>query len=423
MDRVRSIIAQQKKEKEYLLSRRYVPRDRLDFASRFVDDELIKVITGPRRAGKSVFCFLLLGNREYAYLNFDDENLLKIADTDALLRGITEVYGRSRMLFFDEIQNLKNWELFAGKLKRRGMNLVLTGSNSRLLSRELSSALTGRHVALEILPFSFREFLAARGVAHKGLDLSLPEEAGGVLHQLQDYVSIGGYPEVVTGGIEPAMYLGTLFDSTLLRDVVRRYSIRFPQKIYDLSLYLLSNTAAEFSFTRLKNVLAFNSVATLQNYVRYLEEAYLISVLNRFSFKIQEQVKSPKKVYSIDNGFLQVKAFHLSPNHGRLMENVVFQELLRRGNHPNHTLFFYRTRNQKEVDFVVKEGMKIRTLIQVCYRMTDVSERRETGALIEAAEELSCSDMMMITWDTEGERHAGGRKVRLVPLWKWLLAE
>jgi len=415
---LKNLILQHKKEKELLLSKDYVLREKHSFAKTFLDTDLIKVITGPRRAGKSVFAILLLKDKNFAYLNFDDENLLNIENTDEIVKGIFEVYSEPEFILFDEIQNLKNWELFVNKLQRRGYNLILTGSNARLLSRELATALTGRHIPIEIFPFNFQEFLKTKNFTWK--EEALPEEKGKILNYLDIYLKNGGFPEVAVKNLEAKTYLDTLFDAVLLKDVVKRYRVRFSQKIYDLALYLISNFSNEFSFTKLKNILDFRSVTTVQNYLRYLEEAYLVFSLDRFSFKKKEQIKTPKKVYLVDNGFILAKSFQFSENVGKLMENLVFSELLKRGYKPNETLFYYKTRNQKEIDFVLKEGRKIKSLIQVCYS-TGLQTKREISALIEGAQELDCQDLNIITWDEEGEEKIKNQTIKFISLWKWLL--
>jgi hypothetical protein len=417
---IKEIVLQHKKEKENLLSKKYVLREKLDFARKFLETTLIKVVTGPRRAGKSVFSCLLLRKKDFAYLNFDDENLLKINSSDEIIKGIFEVYGEAKIILFDEIQNFKNWELFVNKLQRRDFNLILTGSNARLLSKELATSLTGRYIPIEILPFSFKEFLRARDIKIK--EIELPEIKGKILNHLTEYLNNGGFPEVVVKNMEAKSYLDTLVDAILLKDVVKRYKVRFPQKIYDLFLYLVSNFTNEFSFTSLRKSLNFNSTRTVQNYLEYLEEAYLIFLINRFSFKLKEQIKTPKKIYLVDNGFVLAKSFQFSQDLGKLMENLVFQELLKRGWKPNQNIFYYQTRNKREVDFIIKEGIKIKELIQVAYQLNALeTQKREIKSLIEAGQELKCSNLNIITWDTEKEEEVNGKKIRIIPLWRWLL--
>lgn len=419
---LKDIVLQHKAEKEKLLSKSYVLREKLDFAQKFLDKDLIKVITGPRRAGKSVFSVLLLRNKNFAYLNFGDENLLKIKNYDNIIKTIFEIYPKSEFILFDEIQYLENWEIFVNKLRRRGNNLILTGSNAKLLSKELGTALTGRYVPIEIFPFSFKEFLKAKNFEAKEKYFELPETKGKILNYLDNYLKNGGFPEVVVKNLDTKTYLETLFDATLFKDVVKRYKVRFSQKIYDLALYLVSNFSSEFSFTKLRNILEFRSTKTVQNYLKYLEEAYLFFPLNRFSFKVKVQIKTAKKIYLADNGFILAKSFQFSPDIGKLMENLVFVEILRRGYKLNEGVFYYKTGSGKEVDFVLRKGTKIEKLIEVTYKTDNLELKgRKSKVLLKASDELKCDNLEIITWDEEKEEKIKGKIIKFIPLWKWLL--
>jgi len=419
---LKEIIFQHKKEKDKLLAKTYVFREQFEFGKKQIENDLIKIIIGPRRAGKSIFSMILLKGKEFAYLNFDDENILKFTDGDEIIKGIIEIYGEQKIILFDEIQNFKNWELFVNKLHRRGYNLILTGSNARLLSKELATVLTGRHIPIEILPFNFKEFLAAKNFTPPNGDIFLPETKGILLNYLGDYLINGGFPEAAVKNIDVKLYLDTFFDSVLLKDAIKRYKVRFPQKIYDLSLYLMNNYSQEASLNKLKNILNFNSVNTLEKYLNYLEETYLIFILNRYSYKMKERIKAPKKIYIVDNGLIKAKTSGFSPDSGKLMENLVFMELLKKGYAPNKSIFYYKTRNQKEVDFILKEGLDIKTLIQVSYQtLSSDAKKREIKALIEAGEELKCDDLLIITWDEEAEEKVNGKIIKFMPLWKWLM--
>jgi predicted AAA+ superfamily ATPase len=417
---VHNIILQQKQEKEILLGQKLLDREQLPGAKKHLKTKLIKAIIGPRRAGKSVFAMLLLKDKYFAYVNFDDDNLAKISNSDEIIEAVIEVYGDPQYILFDEIQNLPNWELFVNKLHRRGYNLILTGSNAKLLSKELATALTGRNISIEILPLGFREFLRVRKF-NSATTLNLPERTGKILNLLTEYLNTGGFPEVVIKGVDLKSYLGSLFDSILLKDIVKRYKIRQTQKIYDLAIYLISNFASEASFTKLKNTLQFSSVHTLQNYFRYLEETYLFFALTRFDFKVKEQIKAPKKIYLVDNGLIQAKSLQHSRNLDKKMENLVFIELLRKGYKPNLELFYYKTRNQKEVDFVVRKGTKTDILLQVAYILDADVEKREINALCEASQELRCNKLIILTWDLEKSLKHKQKSIQFVPLWKWIL--
>lgn len=420
---IENIILQHKEEKESLLVEEYIPREKLQLAEKFLGQNLIKVISGPRRSGKSVFSILLLKDKNFAYVNFDDDNLLKIKNSDEIIKGISQIYPKSDFILFDEIQNLENWELFVNKLQRRGRNIIITGSNARLLSRDLATVLTGRYIPVEILPFSFREFLRAKDFGVGKEDVKLPQTQGEILAYLDQYLISGGFPEIIVKGMDSKLYLQMLFDAILFKDVVKRYNIRFSQKLYELSLYLISNFCCEYSFSKIKNILGFRSPNTVLNYLKYLEESYLFFTLTRFSFKLKEQLKAPKKIYVVDNGLISAKSFQSSQNRGRSMENLVFIELLRKGYKINQDLFYYRTRNGREIDFLLKKGTKVSKLIQVCFDIEDPKvEKRELKGLIEGSEELRCADLSVITWDCDKEERIKDNTIKFVPLWNWLLS-
>jgi predicted AAA+ superfamily ATPase len=262
---MKNIVMSHKIERDEMLKERFVPRAGLAEAVQSMTGGLIKVVIGPRRAGKSVFALQMLtaaAGSDFAYINFDDERLMPPLDLDELLKAMIQVYGDNRIIFFDEIQNVTGWELFVNRLQRRGYNIILTGSNAHLLSRELSTHLTGRYVEFRLLPFSFAEFLTARSFAVDET-LATTERQGLMLKQLDDFLRIGGFPEVVVRGTEPAGYLTALFDGILFKDVVKRYGVRYSAKLHDLGRWLIGNVASEYTCTSLKNALTFRSVHTV----------------------------------------------------------------------------------------------------------------------------------------------------------------
>ena len=420
---LKEIILRQKKEKEKLLVQKYIEREKLSRAKKWLDSNLIKVIMGPRRAGKSVFAFMLLKDCPFGYLNFDDENLLRngTLDTNELMKEIYAVYGKTKYLLFDEIQNLPNWELFVNRLHRQGNNLIITGSNAKLLSQELATALTGRHMPIEILPFSFKEFLLAKNFYFKPEILAIPEEKAKLIKLVETYLLEGGYPEIVVKGFETKEYLNVLYDSVLFKDVVKRYKVKFSSQIDNLGNFLINNFSNFYSLRKIQRALNFRSVTTVEKYTEYLKDAYLIFTLTRFSFKPIERIKSPKKIYIVDNGFIKAKAIQHSQDFGRLMENLVFVELMKNNFQPNRDLFYHKTKNGREIDFVLKEGPRVKTLIQVCYSLDLESKKREISALIEASQELKCDNLTILTWDKEGEEKIKNKKIKFIPLWKWLI--
>ena len=415
---MKEIVLSQKIERDELLGGRYVQREGLKRARESLQGNLIKVIIGPRRAGKSVFSIQMLEGLNFAYLNFDDERLVSTSDYDELLKAIRQVYGETKLILFDEIQNLPKWELFINRLHRRGFNVILTGSNAHLLSRELSTHLTGRYIQFQIFPFSFLEFLRAKEFAMDEA-LELKERQGLLLGHLDSYLDKGSYPEIVVKDLDVKNYLTTLFESVLFKDIVKRHSVRYTKMLSDLAHYLITNHSNEFSYTKLKTILEFRSVHTVENYTEYLTEAFLIFSVDRFSFKLKEQMRSPKKGYAYDTGVIHAIRLKTGKDIGRLMENLVAIELMRRG----VEFYYYRSVNGKEVDFLIKRGPKVDELIQVCYDINHYGTRkRELTSLAKAGKAIGCDRLTILTWDYKAEEKYSGERVNFLPLWRWLIS-
>ena len=396
---MKTTILNQRAERDELLSRPYQQRHTKYDADELLQNPLIKLITGPRRVGKSVFALLMLQGKNFAYLNFDDNQLLEKWDEDLAMSALDDVYPDYDFMLLDEIQNLPNWDLWVSKLYRRGKNLIITGSNAKMLSSEMATVLTGRYLQIEMLPFSLEETMS-----WKNISPDREEQVAQAIMLADDYMRNGGDPETIPARSITKSYLSTLFDSILLKDVAQRHKVRNTTDLYNLATYLLSNFCNPISANELAGELGLSSVATTKKFCDYLNEPYLFFYLSRFNNKLKLMNKAPKKVYVVDNGFVQSTAFNLSENLGRLLENQVFVELLRRGYIPGKTLFYYRTRNDKEIDFVTRKGAKVEQLIQVCYDMTsEKTRKRELDALVEAANELHCNKLLVITNSEQNE--------------------
>lgn len=375
-------------------------RNGLDLARAQLGSALVKVILGPRRAGKSTFALQLLASSKYAYLNFDDENLLSSIARDGslkLLRAVAAVYGDEKLLFIDEVQNLPGWELFVNRLHRERYNLVLTGSNANLLSSELATHLTGRYVEFEIMPFSYSEYLRVR-----------PNGT------VDEYSRLGGFPEVITSKIEPTSYLSTLANAVIYKDIVRRFKLREPAKLGELWQSLRAQFAQTYTISKLAAALDFSSKSTLQNYLKYIQGSYLISELTRYNTKFREQLKAPRKGYLADLGYIEQ---HLQPFDvtSRRFENLVYLHLYRALDKTNQTLYYAKTASGREIDFVIKSGTKISALMQVAYTIEHPETReREIRALREAAEEMRCKRLLVITNSTRCRLEEQGQTIELV---------
>lgn len=414
---MKNIIFNQKTERDELMARPYQQRQTKYNTEELLANPLIKLITGPRRVGKSVFALLMLQGKNFAYLNFDDAQLLENWNEDLVMSALDDIYPGYDYILLDEVQNLPNWDMWVSKLYRRGKNLVITGSNAKLLSSEMATSLTGRYLKIDMLPFSLDETMSWNDI-----DIHAPREEqlakASVL--ADDYMRNGGYPETIKARNITKSYLSTLFDSILLKDIAKRHKVRNTTDLYNLATYLLANFCNPISSNELAVELGLSSVATTKKFCDYLAEPYLFFYLPRFNNKLMLMKKAPRKVYVVDNGFVQSTAFNLSENLGRLLENQVFVELLRRGYEPGNTLFYYRTRNDKEIDFVTRRGTKVEQLIQVCYDMTsEKTRKRELDALVEASEELHCDNLLVITNDQEAQIEWKDKRLLLVKAYKY----
>ena len=232
-----------------------------------------------------------------------------------------------------------------------------------------------------------------------------------------DYLRNGGYPEAVASRQLTRSYLDTLFDSIIWKDVAKRHNVRNVTDLNNLAMYLVSNFCNPVSANELTNELGFSSVNTTKKYMDYLHEPYLFYYLSRYNNKLKLMKKAPRKVYVVDNGFVASKAFSLSDNLGRLLENQVFIELIRRGYDVEKTMFYYRSRNDKEVDFVLREGPRILRLVQVCYDMSSPkTEKREVDSMIESAGELKCDNLVIVTYNDKRTIEKDGYKIDVVPI-------
>ena len=414
---MKTIILNQRKERDELLSRPYLTRRSNQDMDILLSSQLVKLITGPRRVGKSTQALLMLRDKNFAYLNFDSQQLLDAWDADLVMRTLDDVYPGYEYLLLDEVQNLDVWYLWVSELYRQGKNLVITGSNAKMLSSEMATALTGKYLKVEMLPFSLEEFFDWNKLDLHKLN---PEQQTDATVLMDDYLRNGGYPEVVVSRQLTRSYLDTLFDSIVWKDVAKRHNVRNVTDLNDLALYLVSNFCNPVSASELTEELGFSSVNTTKKFMDYLHEPYLFYYLPRYNNKLKLMKKAPRKVYVVDNGFVAAKAFSLSDNLGRLLENQVFVELLRRGYDPDKTMFYYRSRNDKEVDFVLRKGTHIDRLVQVCYDMgSPKTEKREVDSLTECAAELNCSHLVIVTNNEERTIEKDGYKIDIAPVSKW----
>jgi len=419
VEELKRIIMTQREEMDEFLNRERLIEREVDEKRllKFLQYPNILAILGVRRSGKSVLSWLLMRGKKFGYINFFDERLLGFSpeDFEKLVQAFHELYGDLDYFVFDEIQSVQGWERFLSRV-RTSKRVIITGSSSNLLSGELSTVLTGRYVSFELYPFSFKEFLEFKGIKLEKNWMYSTKETAKVKKALEEYIKLGGFPEALKFG---RIYLQTIYKDIVEKDVLFRYKIRDIQALRELAKYLISNFSKEITYGKLKNLINIKDVHTVKNYVEYLERAYLIFQVRRFSFKLKSQMLSPRKVYAVDTGLINTVSFKFSENIGRLMENLVFLELLRRRSYKFADYEIYYWKDAKgEVDFVVKSENKVTQLIQVTYELNKENFEREVAPLLKASKELKCKELLLITWDQEDTTKEG---VKIMPLWKWLL--
>jgi hypothetical protein len=397
-------------------------------------------IIGPRRAGKTYYLFDLMrrfsdvAKSEKLYLNLEDDRLIPLGleDLGAFLETYYEMYpesrGRTLHLFLDEVQNVPGWERFVRRvMDTENVRVYVSGSSSKLLSREIATAMRGRTASYLMLPFSFREYLRVRG-AEVGDYLSSDSRAR-LLHNLDGYLKWGGFPEIVLDDDENSRLrtLKEYVEIMLMRDIVERHGVKNTKVLRMLFSAMLASYARPFSvhkfFNHLKSQGIKVSKNTLYEYFQHFEDAFAVFAVRRFSYSIREIEQSLPKVYQIDNGYAARLGIRHSEDIGRLMENAVAVELLRRASEDPGLEFHYWTDvTGKEVDFLLRRGQTVTELIQVCYDVEEWETKlRETRALVKASEEMGCENLTVLTWDHEDVENVDGRKIRYVPFWKWAL--
>ena len=411
-----NILLEQREEIALLTRISHVQREKANEID--LSSNLAQIITGIRRCGKSTLAHMMLKNMDYAYINFDDERLINLGAShlNDLLEALYTVYGQFEYLFLDEIQNVEGWHLFVNRLLRKKIKLILSGSNSKLLSREMATHLTGRYKNIELMPYSFTEFLQARKLEINYFDTA--REKGLALKYFEDYQHSGGMPEVVHGEEKDA-YIRSLFEAIVTRDVFYRHEIRHTRTFREMALWLTGNFSKEISYNRMKNIFGLGSENTAKNYLSYLEEAWLFVTLQKFSFKKQESLRY-RKLYLADISFALLSGESASPDRGRLLENIVLLQLMRYRLRRNYEIFYYK--DTVEVDFVIYGHRKVIELIQVALSLDDQKTlRRETRALIAANNALSAEKLTIITLNHKEDIVAGELSIRAIPIAEWLL--
>ncbi|MCK5698522.1 MAG: ATP-binding protein [Candidatus Aenigmarchaeota archaeon] len=411
---LKEIILQQKKEFEK--KEDFVRRDILDKIENYIKLPHAIVISGMRRSGKSTLLKEIktgfYKDKTIYYFNFEDEHLINftVEDFNLLYEAFVELFGKHKTFFFDEIQNIKGWELFVRRMYDRGFKFILTGSNSSMLSRELGSRLTGRYISIELYPFSFKEFISFKEIVIP--DHILTEERALIKSAFNDYLKNGGIPEYLIYNNNEL--LKTLYENILYRDILVRYGLNDEKSLKELAHYIFSNYATEISYNKLKAMLNVGSLNTVKNYIHYLENSYLVFTVPKYEYSLKKQIYSRKKIYVIDNSLINLISFGVSQNTGNILENLVFIELKRRNNN------IYYHKDKYECDFIITENKTVLTAIQVTLNLKNNKEREYRG-LLEALDKYKLDTGLILTENEEYEEIVQNKKIIIKPIWKWLL--
>lgn len=379
------------------------------------------VITGPRRAGKTYLLYQIIQSyynehtiHKVLYINFEDERLIELDHhhLNSIIESYQELYTNQPHLFFDEIQNIPNWEKFARRLADEGYKIVITGSNSNMLSRQIATTLGGRFIIKEILPLSFKEYLQFNKVTLKP-NFEYSSQLVSVKKHFNDYFMYGGFPEVIKFE-DKRMYLSNLFQKLFYGDIIARYSVKNEKALQLVVKKIAESVNNETSVNRIKNLVKSIGIpvgtSTIFEYLKYLDESYLLVSTENYVHKFVER-ETKKKYYFIDNGILML---FLNNQDTKLLENLVFLELKRR----YATIYFYK--RNLETDFYIPEE---KLLIQVSYSISDMEiEKREVKSLLKSNEELSCDQKIIITFDSEKQIQTNHITIDVIPIWKWLLS-
>ena len=414
-DLLKQIILEQQ-EILHAPNKRYVQRY---IADEWLQTSEILIISGIRRCGKSVLMQQIrdrLVEKDF-FFNFDDERLanFKLDDFQKLQECFVELFGEQHTYYFDEIQNIEGWERFVRRLYNAGNKIIITGSNARMLSRELGTHLTGRYIQVEIYPFSFQEYLVMNEIPVNAKTLYTTTGRATMVKSFVKYMECGGFPKFLQDG--SVSYLTSLYESIIYRDILTRNGLTNEKEMLEMMFYLASNATKRVTYSSLGKVVGIQHPDTIKNYLEYIQQTYLISQLFRYAPSVKKQMMSPKKIYFVDNAIIKRIGFNATENNGVFLENLVFIELKRRG----WDVYYYA--DKKECDFIVRKGLHISDAYQVTLKMDSPQTReREIAGVREAMQAYSLSKGYILTFEgKETINFDDGTIVEVIPVWEWIL--
>ena len=387
-----------------------------------MDSNMAQVVIGVRRSGKSTLCYNVLksSNEKFAYVNFDDERFenLQTSDLNTVLEILYKIYGDFKYLFLDEIQNIDGWHLFVNRLLRQRMHIIVTGSNAKLLSGELATHLTGRNDLIELFPFSFAEWCQCKNVDVKSMTTKAEASRRAAF---DEYLKQGGFPELVYKE-NKTRYVGNLVNNIIKRDIEQRHNIKYVEAFEQLAHHIMNIAPVTIVESELASVIGLKSNHTINNYINFLKEAYLLLGVKRFSNKSRQRVRA-EKVYPVDVSLMDSRpdAF-AGDNVGWRLETIVYIELLRRNRPINRDVYYYKSTAGYEADFVVCRNNVVEEIYQVSYDISkDKTRKRELRGLLTASKETRCENLYLITDYHQEETTIENKTIHIIPAYHWLL--
>ena len=409
------------RQRQTILSKEYgVERTALQEIEAKIKLPHVVVITGLRRCGKSTLLRQVISkhykDNDFYYLNFEDERLFNFpaSEFNRIYEALISLFGSKKTFFIDEIQNINGFETFVRRLYEEGCKFFITGSSATLLSRELGTKLTGRHVDIIVKPFSFLEFLQLKKYPLEKDAVYRTESKVAIQKYFEEYLSKGGMPEYARYGDQEV--LARVYEDTVIKDIAVRHKVENVAVLKELYQYLITNFANKFSFNALKKLMGFGSVNTIKKFIAYLEETYFAKTINKFDYALKKQIINDKKCYVVDNGFIEIISKKLTKDKGWLLENLVFNVL-----NKSREIFYYA--DKVECDFLVVKDRAVERAVQVCFDLNEGNKEREIEGLREAMEKFNVKNGLILTNNQEDEIKLNKNIIKVMPVWKWLLMD
>jgi len=416
-------------KKNFLSPKKLIKRDILSEADKYINSKEIVFITGIRRSGKSSLMALFakhllekkkINGNNILFINFEDERFINfnVSDFDSLFQTFIELENPEgkKYLFFDEIQNITGWERWLNRIYEfENVKIFITGSNASIIGSSVSSSLTGRNRQIRNYNFSFNEYLLANDFILREKDELVAHRLANIKREFNNYILLGGFPEIVTNkDIELA---DQYYKDIIHRDIVSKYSVRNISEVRELCLYLISNSGCLVSYESLKKTIQAKNTTTIKNYINIFRDVFLINSLPLFDYSIKRQIYNPEKYYVSDLSFYHAIGYKFSDNLGKLLENIVFEQLLRL----NPEIYYWKTSKGKEVDFLIRKGKSVTDVYQVTYKVSNENKQREISGLETAAAEFGNLNRFILTNDQEYSIKDKYGEILVIPVWKWLL--